>query len=164
MEIRRSYDRLISTMGFPILVKWHLYIESGVVPTACFHMFYINNLHPVIITLHPVPQKGIITKYHRYSLECLIIYQYEIVVLNLYLKSELHLQVHAKILARKAGSGIRYCRMKSTQFWDSQVFSFMLLFMNHSSFYYDNWNLMTSPPKNKIYPGLSKSKHLNLPA
>ena len=29
MEIRRSYDRLISTMGFPIQVRWHLYIESG---------------------------------------------------------------------------------------------------------------------------------------
>ena len=29
MEVRRSYDRLISTMGFPILVRWHLYIESG---------------------------------------------------------------------------------------------------------------------------------------
>ena len=28
-EIRRSYDRLISAMGFPILVRWHLYIESG---------------------------------------------------------------------------------------------------------------------------------------
>ena len=28
-EIRRSYDRLISTMGFPILERWHLYIESG---------------------------------------------------------------------------------------------------------------------------------------
>ena len=29
MEIRRYYDRLISTMGFPILVRWHIYIESG---------------------------------------------------------------------------------------------------------------------------------------
>ena len=29
MEIRQSYDRLISTMGFPILVRWHLYIESA---------------------------------------------------------------------------------------------------------------------------------------
>ena len=29
VEIRRSYDRLISTMGFPILVRSHLYIESG---------------------------------------------------------------------------------------------------------------------------------------
>ena len=29
MEIRRSWDRLISTMGFPILVRLHLYIESG---------------------------------------------------------------------------------------------------------------------------------------
>ena len=29
MELRRSYYRLISTMGFPILVRWHIYIESG---------------------------------------------------------------------------------------------------------------------------------------
>ena len=29
VEIRRSYDRLISTMGFPMLVRRHLYIESG---------------------------------------------------------------------------------------------------------------------------------------
>ena len=29
VEIRWSYDRLISTMGFPILVRKHLYIESG---------------------------------------------------------------------------------------------------------------------------------------
>ena len=29
VEILRSQDRLISTMGFPILVRWHLYIESG---------------------------------------------------------------------------------------------------------------------------------------
>ena len=29
VEIRRSYDRLISTMRFPILVRWHLYIEAG---------------------------------------------------------------------------------------------------------------------------------------
>ena len=29
VEIRRSYDRLISTMGFPILVRLYLYIESG---------------------------------------------------------------------------------------------------------------------------------------
>ena len=29
VEIGRSYDRLISTMWFPILVRWRLYIESG---------------------------------------------------------------------------------------------------------------------------------------
>ena len=29
VEIRRSHDRLIFTMGFPILVRWHLYIELG---------------------------------------------------------------------------------------------------------------------------------------
>ena len=28
MKIRQSNDRLISTMGFPILVRWHLYIDS----------------------------------------------------------------------------------------------------------------------------------------
>ena len=28
-RVRRSYDRLISTMGFLILVRRHLYIESG---------------------------------------------------------------------------------------------------------------------------------------
>ena len=28
MEIRRSYDRLISTLGFLILVRWHLYFET----------------------------------------------------------------------------------------------------------------------------------------
>ena len=36
MEIRRSYDRLISTMGFPILARWHLYIEPG--PSFFMHM------------------------------------------------------------------------------------------------------------------------------
>ena len=29
VETRQSYDHLISTMGFPLLVRWHLYIESG---------------------------------------------------------------------------------------------------------------------------------------
>ena len=29
VEIRRSYDRLISTMGFSIRVRWYVYIESG---------------------------------------------------------------------------------------------------------------------------------------
>ena len=29
MEIRRSYDHLVSTMGFPILARRYLYIESG---------------------------------------------------------------------------------------------------------------------------------------
>ena len=29
VEIRRSYNHLISTMGLPIWVRQHLYIESG---------------------------------------------------------------------------------------------------------------------------------------
>ena len=32
MEIRRSYDRLISTMELPILVRRHIYIELGPSP------------------------------------------------------------------------------------------------------------------------------------
>ena len=32
VEIRQLCDRLISTMVFPIQVKWHLYIESGPSP------------------------------------------------------------------------------------------------------------------------------------
>ena len=38
MEIRWSYDRLISTMGFPILVRWHLYIELG--PRCLIYLLY----------------------------------------------------------------------------------------------------------------------------
>ena len=39
VETRRSYDRLISTMGFPILVRWHLYIESGPRPQWIYNIF-----------------------------------------------------------------------------------------------------------------------------
>ena len=35
VEIRRSWDRLISTMGFHILVRCHLYIKSGPRPESC---------------------------------------------------------------------------------------------------------------------------------
>ena len=42
VEIRRPSDRLISTIGIPILVRWHLYIESAsgihwVIPYDIFH-------------------------------------------------------------------------------------------------------------------------------
>ena len=53
-EIRRSYDRLISTMGFPILVRCHLYIESG----PWFHLrvsdLASNELQRLDSTLCPV--------------------------------------------------------------------------------------------------------------
>ena len=29
VEIKQSYDHLISTMGFPLLVRWHLHIEQA---------------------------------------------------------------------------------------------------------------------------------------
>ena len=48
MEIRRSYDRFISTMGFPILVRWHLYIESG----PCCEDFGENLSHDNRTTLN----------------------------------------------------------------------------------------------------------------
>ena len=42
MEIRRSYDRLISTMGFPILARRHLYIESGPSwPDSVVHGYWV---------------------------------------------------------------------------------------------------------------------------
>ena len=41
MEIKRSYDRLISTIWIPIPVRWHLYIESG--PTT--YMWHTINKH-----------------------------------------------------------------------------------------------------------------------
>ena len=34
-----SYDRLISTMGFPLLVRWQLYIESG--PWWCWKALHL---------------------------------------------------------------------------------------------------------------------------
>ena len=42
MEIRRSGDLLISTMGFPILVRWHLNIDSA--PRGPFQYRYANLL------------------------------------------------------------------------------------------------------------------------
>ena len=49
VEIRRSYDRLISTMGYPILVRWHLYIESGPWGSVnkCWWMIF-----PILITMY----------------------------------------------------------------------------------------------------------------
>ena len=45
VDIRRSYDRLISTMGFPILVRRYLYIESGPrIITNPFSLSYIISL------------------------------------------------------------------------------------------------------------------------
>ena len=46
MEIRRSYDRLISTMGFPILVRLHFYIESAFA-TRSFFQGCLYSVHPI---------------------------------------------------------------------------------------------------------------------
>ena len=54
VEIRRSYDRLISTMGFPKLVRWHLYVESGPcnVSTNYHWAFSVNTHHPSLCMFH----------------------------------------------------------------------------------------------------------------
>ena len=61
-QYRKShYDRLISTMGFPILVRWHLHIESGpcvfsvlkmpIGKKVCFLCFpWKNSSHQVLIS------------------------------------------------------------------------------------------------------------------
>ena len=44
MEIRQSYNCLISTMGVPILIRWHLYIESGPRPlTGLLHWHWTKS-------------------------------------------------------------------------------------------------------------------------
>ena len=47
MNIRRSYDRFISTMGFPILVRWHLYIESG--PSSVYQILFVIHTYSIPI-------------------------------------------------------------------------------------------------------------------
>ena len=42
VEIRQSYDRLISTMWFPLLVRYHLYTESG--PRSCYNTVQHNTI------------------------------------------------------------------------------------------------------------------------
>ena len=50
VEIRRSYDHLISTMGFPILVRWHLYIESWPwYPMSYPHQLWISVIVDTLI-------------------------------------------------------------------------------------------------------------------
>ena len=50
VEIRRSYDRLISTTGFPIPVRQHLYIESG---TRCRRQGQLHPTETVGSTVRP---------------------------------------------------------------------------------------------------------------
>ena len=45
VEIRRSSDRHISTMGFPILVRLHLYIEAG--PRSVFVTIKVSTIAAV---------------------------------------------------------------------------------------------------------------------
>ena len=53
MEIRRLKDRLISTMEFPILVRCHLYIESG--PCTGVHSREWSMRHAVVGTIRILP-------------------------------------------------------------------------------------------------------------
>ena len=53
MEIRRSDDRLISTMVFPILVRPHIYIESG--PWCCSWPCHLHTWREALDSLIPGP-------------------------------------------------------------------------------------------------------------
>ena len=74
MEIRRSYDRLISTMGFPILVRRHLYIESGpwslksqvAVPYVMHynHSSMVNEA-PIMAQVDPVPYLALLFTFNH---------------------------------------------------------------------------------------------------
>ena len=48
VEIRWSYDRLSSTMGFPILERWHLYIESG----SWWLLPGLISVYPIMLSSH----------------------------------------------------------------------------------------------------------------
>ena len=53
MEMRRSLDRLISTMRFPILVRWHLYIEPPP-PGSCLNIKAVfSGIRSFIIKMRP---------------------------------------------------------------------------------------------------------------
>ena len=56
VEIRRSYDRLISTMVFPILVRQHLYIESGPWSHQNVAAQHLSVVEPLHIKLYAVPE------------------------------------------------------------------------------------------------------------
>ena len=49
VEIRRSYDRLISTMGFPILLRWHLFINQG--PDYLISMLFYSQIPALCSTI-----------------------------------------------------------------------------------------------------------------
>ena len=68
MEIRRSYDRLISTMGFPILVRWHLYIESGPWWLLYVLVILVNICSDNGLILPPWHQANVWTKTLNYTL------------------------------------------------------------------------------------------------
>ena len=75
MEIGRSYDRLISTGGFPILVRRHLYIESGPCISCSLvgqwlTQCVLNKTVTILLTtiLHVYYRKYYILKLHRETL------------------------------------------------------------------------------------------------
>ena len=55
VEIRRSYERLISTIGFPILVRWHLYIKSGAKFQALIDGYPVDSHLSLLWTHWPGP-------------------------------------------------------------------------------------------------------------
>ena len=62
VEIRRSHDRLISTMGFPILVRWHLYIELAIrIYSTSYICIILDQFHRKILQLWDILSENRIT-------------------------------------------------------------------------------------------------------
>ena len=69
VEIRRSYDRLISTMGFPIPVRRHLYIESGprIFVKCLFSVYGVGTCSTIVLlTAYDIEDVG--WRWFRYRL------------------------------------------------------------------------------------------------
>ena len=56
--MRRSYDRLISTMEFPILARWHLYIELGCLRLRQWPVTYLMTLIDWTMSCQPGPPRA----------------------------------------------------------------------------------------------------------
>ena len=101
VEMRRSYDRLISTMGFPILVRLHLYIESGpcffVFRLLSFCTFLTENKGPVSMPNEALALcRQIIHRHETVRWEYAVIYCFQVICvrLKLFAFSQLNRQMY----------------------------------------------------------------------
>ena len=109
VEIRRSYDRLISTMGFPILVRWHLYIESGPRYLHMKQSFITLSAHwRATMDLHEL---GMYCSHSSFVSECKKLWQVVLFILILFTLLRLyHIEYLIKIYRAGPRLGLPYMR------------------------------------------------------